>query len=515
MRDPSRSSGRLRATLVVLVAVGLLAGCGTRIERSDPGPSPAGQTSATQLATGATAEAAPSGESVSWPAPERTGSEALPPLGSGPPPLSSATGGTRSGSDRVAPSPATPTTSPKATAAPAAGSKPATPTPSAPGPGSVQPPSSGGSTSAGPNQSPVIVASVSTLSGPAGTVLAPVVAGAQVWVKYINAKGGLNGHAVKYIVYDDGGDPARHRSQVQEAIEKRGVIAFVANAEPLAGKGSVDYITQKRVPVIGSETGDNWFYESPMYFPQASSGDANFRAIIASVAGQMAAKNKAKLGTITCAEVQGCADADRIFAGMAPKLGLQHVYRARASLAQPDFTAECLSARNASAEVFLVIMDTNSQSRVGAACSRQGYRPVYASGSAPVVDRFKDDPNLDKMIAVSNVFPWFQTGTAASDEYQQAMKSHGAGLDPGLGPALGWVSAKLFERAAAAMPEPPSAAAVLAGLWSLRGDTLGGLTHPLTFIENRNAEPVSCWYDIAIKGGKWTTTDGYRLHCLE
>jgi len=157
--------------------------------------------------------------------------------------------------------------------------------------------------------------------------------------------------------------------------------------------------------VIGSETGDNWFYESPMYFPQASSGDANFRAIIASVAEQVLPLGKKKLATVTCAEVQGCADADKIFAQLAPGLGFEHTYRARASLAQPDFTAECLSAKNSGAEVFIVIMDTNSQGRVGAACSRQGYKPIYASGSAPVVDRFKDDPNLDQMVAVVQRLP--------------------------------------------------------------------------------------------------------------
>ena len=102
------------------------------------------------------------------------------------------------------------------------------------------------------------MASVGTLSGPGGAVLGPIVGGTQVWVKWVNRTGGLNGHPVHLITYDDAGDPSRHRAQVQEAVEQAHAVAFLTNVETLTGAGSADYITQKHIPVIGTDTATPW-----------------------------------------------------------------------------------------------------------------------------------------------------------------------------------------------------------------------------------------------------------------
>src|SRR5205085_150337 len=116
---------------------------------------------------------------------------------------------------------------------------------------------------AGGVRSPVRIASVGTYSGPIGAILVANVEGLRVWVRWINGRGGLNGHPVTLAVADDGGDPARHRAQVQDMVERIKVIAFVQNSESLAGPGSVDYLTAKRVPVVGGDTAGQYYYSSP------------------------------------------------------------------------------------------------------------------------------------------------------------------------------------------------------------------------------------------------------------
>ena len=76
-------------------------------------------------------------------------------------------------------------------------------------------------------------------------------------------------------------------SQVQEAIERKKVVAFLQNGEGLTGRSSVDYVTGKRVPVIGSDTSQKYMYTSPMYFPQVTSGEAMLRTIPPSMASQV------------------------------------------------------------------------------------------------------------------------------------------------------------------------------------------------------------------------------------
>jgi branched-chain amino acid transport system substrate-binding protein len=375
-------------------------------------------------------------------------------------------------------------------------------------------PGSGGPAQATTSKrSPVVVASVGTLSGPGGAVLMPIVQGAQVWARWINQAGGLNGHPVQVLTYDDGGDPSRHRSLVQEAVEQAHAIAFLANVETLTGEASVDYVTAKRVPVIGTDTATPWAYRSPMYFPQTSTGDAASFGVFAGIAQVLVPAGKTKLATVACVESQFCTDSDRVFATTAKELGFEPVYRARTSLAQPDFTAECLNARNAGAQTFLVFLDSNSTSRLAAACARQGFRPTFATASGLIQDRFKDDPNLAGAVAGTNVFPSFQSGTPATDEYRQAWKTFTGGRPVGEGPPLGWTAGKVLQRAAADIGEPPTSEAILRGLWSIRDDTLGGLAAPLTFVPDQPIKPRPCWFTIVVKERTFTSPDGFRQQC--
>ena len=379
---------------------------------------------------------------------------------------------------------------------------PATPVP----PGSGTAPGSG-------SKSPVTIGTVGTLSGPAGVTFLPVAQGLQVWVKDANIRGGVNGHEVKLNVYDTAGDPARHRALVQQAVEKDGVKAFLANTETFTGSCCTDYINTKRVPVVGSDTASSWFYTNAMYFPQASSGDDMAYGAIASVAQQIIPQGKNKVAGMTCVEAGICKDAQRVWSGAARKLGLEVVYQAQVSISQPDFTAECLAARNAGAEIVLMGFDSNTVQRMVSSCVRQSYHPTWATTSIAITSAYKDNPSIDGLVAGSQAFPWFQTGTPATDQYQAAMKRFGARIAPSAGPAVGWLAGKVFERAAANLPEPPTSAALLEGLWSIQNDDMDGLTLPLTYQRDKPSPQRACWFNILLKDGAWRSPDDFKLNC--
>ena len=251
-----------------------------------------------------------------------------------------------------------------------------------------------------------------------------------------------------------------------------------------------------------------------MYFPQTASGELIIAAAAYSAAQEAIPAGKKKLSLIMCVEVPACGEvADRVWSNAAPKAGFEIVHKARSSLAQPDFTAQCLAARNAGAEVMLVTLDANSISRLAASCARQGYRPLFGIPSVALADDMKADQNLDGLIGSDTVFPWFQTGTAATDEYAQAMATLGSKIPRAVQPPVGWVSGKLLEKAAGNMPEPPTSEALLHGLWSIRGDDLGGLTNPLTYVENKPPTPVLCYWTVKLSHGSWVSPDGFKRSC--
>lgn len=383
----------------------------------------------------------------------------------------------------------------------------------APAPGSVPPgvaPPTPGASSG--RREPIVVASVGTYSGPAANSLKGLVDGAQLWVKSVNARGGVNGHEIQLSIYDDAGDPARHKAQVQQAVEQRKVHAFLANAEALTGDGSKDYIAAQRVPVIGTEGAWDWIYSNPMYFQQISAGDTYYRTGVAANAKEwLPAVNK--IGVLACVEAQACGDVIRAYKERGQSFGFELVYNGRASIAQPDYTAECLAARNAGVQGFVVMLDGAALQRLAAACTRQGYKPKYSTLSSIVLDRHKKDPNLDGMIAESRSFPYFQSNTPATEEFQRAVKTFSPGLNFGASVADGWVAGKLLEKAAAALPQQPTREALLKGLWSIKGDDLGGITYPLTFAEGKTSVRMACWFPMKIQDGNWVSGNGFKLEC--
>jgi len=351
-------------------------------------------------------------------------------------------------------------------------------------------------------------------SGPPSSSTLFIVQGSQLWVKRINATGGLNGHPVRQILYDDGSDPARNRAQVREAVEREHAIAFLDEAAPLSAKVSVDYLEGKRIPVVGTDLTDAWDYESPMYFPQASADRPSSFGAVSGAAQQLVPAGRKKLGIVYCAEAEQCARLEKAWVEYASKAGFDLVYDSVVSFAQPDYTAVCLAAQNAGVQVTAVLADTNSISRYAASCARQGFRPIFTGQPQTVADRFRDDPNIESFALGVNVFPFFQSGTPATDEYREALRTHGGGrVLAGVGTTMGWVAGKLLEKVGAGLPEPPTSEAILQGLWSLRNDDLGGLTQPLTFLEGRPAAKVSCWFNIATKTGQWISPDGFQRHC--
>ena len=507
------SGSRFRRWAIPVVAFLVVAtGCGSRSDRDDEGAS--GQPTPAEAITPSEGAGPSANTDVSQPDPAvpapAAQSGAVPSSGGSARPAG-ATGSTSAGRGTGATgTAATPGTGP---AASAGGAQPgSTPTPGA---GGGQPGQSGPAApvNAGP-KSPLVLASVGTYSGPVGVVLSAILYGGQMWVKQTNARGGLNGHQIQLIAFDDGGDPARHRAQLQTAIEQKKALALFAQAEVFTGEGSVEYINQKRIPIIGTDNGEAWAYRSPMYFMQGSSGDYLVYTMLTTAAGVQVPLGKTKLGLLACAEVGSCQRADDIRAQHAQRLGFQTVYTGKASIAQPDFTAECLSAKNAGTQTLIVVMDANSLGRVAASCARQDFHPTYVNVAGNLIESLAENPNFENLLGNSSVAPFFQTGTPATDEFQLAVKNYGGNATVGVGLITGWVAGKMLERAGAQLPEPPTTEAILKGLWSIKNDNLGGLSsQPLTFTENEPLQGMACWYALQVKKGAWTSPDGFTAHC--
>jgi branched-chain amino acid transport system substrate-binding protein len=358
-----------------------------------------------------------------------------------------------------------------------------------------------------------VLGSVGTLSGPAGTALVGGPSAVQAWARAMNDRGGLDGHPVQVIVVDDGADPARYRAAVQDLVENRGVFAFVSNMAAFTLSAARDYLEQKRVPVIGGDLSSPMWHTSSMFFPQAGGELTQIYGVVANAA----ATGKKRFASLTCQEAQGCRDADHYWheEGYAAQVGLEPVFRAKVSIAQPDFTAECLGAQRAGAEILAVVVDASSILRVARSCDRQGYRPLFTMAGASTEEKLaSENPGpLDGALTAIITFPWVLSDTPATAEFNATMRRYAPNTLLTATTSMGWVSAKLFERAATGLGPNLDRERLLDNLWRLRGETLGGLTAPLTFVREKPNPDAGCWFLMRIAGRKWTAPVGAKPSC--
>jgi len=212
-----------------------------------------------------------------------------------------------------------------------------------------------------------------------------------------------------------------------------------------------------------------------------------------------------------CSEAASCQGGEAIWSDNAAQYGLEHVYSGRASLAQPDFTAECIAMRRAGVQAVALSFDINSNRRVASSCARQDYRPRFLGVGTITAPDFAEDPNLDGYIVGAPVFPWTDSSTPARQRFHDAMAA--AGMTPSPNGADGWTAAVLFETVADRIDGPVTSAAIIQGLYALDGDDLGGLTGPLRFAPSGPPPLRACGAGVIASDGAWIAFGDASIVC--
>jgi branched-chain amino acid transport system substrate-binding protein len=335
----------------------------------------------------------------------------------------------------------------------------------------------------------------------------------QVWAAAINHRGGLFGRQVQVIVQDDGGDPARFASTVQDMVENRHVIAFVGEST-LGVQAGKSYLESKGVPVIGTDCSTVVWYQSADFFPQCAAINPHTAGLGLKAAVQLTGKRQ--LGMVYCTETPVCSDGDKQLVAAAGEQGVQVVYNASISLAQVDFTSNCQAARDKHADLFVVIGDANTVSRFSQSCVRQNFRPQYVQPSITVVAGTTSTPGLENVLVPLQTFPFAGMSSPAFQEFAQSMASFAPNEKIGAASSYGWAAGKLFELAAtkaAAATRSLNPKSLLTAMHTVRGENLGGLTVALDFT-GATPNNAPCGFIMQANGsGGWKLPFGSNPYC--
>ncbi|HVW32094.1 MAG TPA: ABC transporter substrate-binding protein, partial [Acidimicrobiia bacterium] len=380
---------------------------------------------------------------------------------------------------------------------------PGAPVPGAPTPGTPA------------NKEPVVIGNIGDYSGIIGTLMKGGNVMAAVVARYVNDHGGLDGHPMQVVTGDAGGDPARALSLVRDMVENKGAIALMGNLWVFSAYGPRQYLEEHKIPVIGGDGTTEVWQQSPMYF---SSGSP-YPAMAMGAEKGLADLGKKKQAIIYCVEAEQCGTWRAIAKQHAQELGVEIVYEAQVSLAQPDFTAECIQAQRNGATGIQSAIDGPSIARLARNCAQQGYKPQYMGISLAIIDSISNEPALEGLMAPQGNFPFTTSNTPAEADYQANRQKYAPSLANSPAVATVWAAGALLRDAvkgAGALPAGKVASTdLLRGLWTLRDDNLQGLSAvPLTFEEGKPRKQVNCFYYIQLTGGKWGAPYGSKPACV-
>lgn len=357
----------------------------------------------------------------------------------------------------------------------------------------------------------VRVGLIGLFSGLLGTIFGTVRTGTQVSTAYINANGGLDGHKIELLVADDGGDSAVALSIAKKMVNENKVIAFLNNVNVLTQPSIASYLESAGVPAIGGSVVEDEWFTNPVFFPQGANsvigGDVAVREGIQ--------RGKTKVGIVYCVEFSLlCSKNDKLVGQAVPKMGGQLMFDRAVSLAQPDYTSECISARSAGVDNLFLLLDPSSIRRFADSCAVQGFHPFLGTTGVVLSASLLAAGNTDGLVAGTPVFP-FPLASLATKAFQDAFNEVTGSAPTSQYEALAWVGGLVLQEAGEALPADPRPNDVLTGLHTIKNDNFGGLTSRLTFQVGKPTPTPLCAWLLVISEGRFTAPNGLTPTCLK
>jgi branched-chain amino acid transport system substrate-binding protein len=338
-----------------------------------------------------------------------------------------------------------------------------------------------------------------------------------VWEKYTNAHGGINGHPVQLITAVEPGNPGVALTKVKDLISQ-GIIALIST-DGSADAAWISYAESQNIPIFATPFGSPAMTLSKNAF---STGVSEFYLRDEIILATKKA-GATKLAVLYCAEVAVCAaQVDGAKTAAAQYGGVEVVYSAAILASAPNYTAQCLTAKQKGADAMFIASSAGPSLAVASNCAAQGYTPHQVSDEAAYGVSFAGKPGLEGFIGTQDNWPFFDTSIPAAKTEHDAFEQYEPSIltNPlfSVSVELQWTMGLLITEAAVkgkvGTTNPMTPAALFDGVYADSGTTLGGLAPPLTFTKGQSNEN-KCWFWVGIKDGKFAMPYGTQPECAQ
>ena len=102
---------------------------------------------------------------------------------------------------------------------------------------------------------PYVVGGIFSISGPASYLGEPERNSMEMVAEAINAKGGINGHPLKLVIYDDESDVTKARLHATKLVQDKNCLAIIGPSITPSSMTVLDVTEKAKMPLISCATG--------------------------------------------------------------------------------------------------------------------------------------------------------------------------------------------------------------------------------------------------------------------
>lgn len=357
---------------------------------------------------------------------------------------------------------------------------------------------------------PIKIGMIASLSGSQASSSSQGGTVGPAWAEWVNANGGIAGHPVQVIPADDAGDPAKAQAAEKKLVDQDNVVALLVGSDNLLDAFAPDAL-KKGVPLVGGPSNNPIWYSKTGVFPIATDTVSGLidQVLVAKQYG-----SAKKFANLYCAEIAICAQAVTPQKAAVPKIGIGFTSLAVSSTAT-SYTAQCLSLQQQGVDYAQLNFTTAAAAKFVQDCQAQNYNPTWGiSEQAVGADYLK----IKSMTAYGPAYvlpsvaqiPATASFRDAMDKYAKDDNWHEETS------MFVWAGLELLRKVLANVGANPTRADVMAALYTVKNETLGGLVpNPITYTKGKPVAYTSmpCTFVVGLKDGQVTAPEGTKTVC--
>lgn len=319
---------------------------------------------------------------------------------------------------------------------------------------------------------PIVVGQSCDLSGPTAERTKEYVKGVDAYIAHVNAQGGVNGHPIRLVRYDDGFNPAKGLENAKRLAEQDGAMLYFGMGSAPVTAAVLPYAGEKGIPVFGSLSGaDSLRKPHPMLFHlRASFGEEIDRLI-----GFLANMGMKRVSAIA-ADLPIGNDGVAALEQAAQKYGMEVVRISRVKNDMSNLDAEAAILAKVMPQAVLVLAPAAPAVKYVEALKKSKVNSqllgVSAMSSTALYKAL--GPQVEGMLLTQTVpFPW-NARLGIVRDYQKRMAE--ANVAVSFDSMDGYLSARLLVEGLKAAGANPSRKSFIAALESMQLKDVDGMS---------------------------------------